>query len=261
MDNIEADGQNGRSRDAGERFHCIAESALACYPLTDAQCQYLGHSGGVAFRVETFEGRNAYLLKIHTHPRGRRAVLESGLLWLAALAQEMDLTVQKPLRNLQGHLVTEVDVPGKPGETVYCSLVRWIEGEHFPGAPSWRESRAVPCSPQWAARLGKMVARLHRHASGWAPPDGFGRPRYDAARMNGWLRDLYAFVQDGRIAATDYGILEQAAQRIERLMAGLGEGKTYWGLVHADLCPDNYVIYGDEVRQVRARRGVSIWLS
>jgi Ser/Thr protein kinase RdoA (MazF antagonist) len=66
--------------------------------------------------------------------------------------------------------------------------------------------------------------------------------------MYAWLRDLQPLVREGRIAPAEYDLLEQAAQRIERTMADLGEGEVHWGLVHADLCPDNYVICGDEVR-------------
>jgi Ser/Thr protein kinase RdoA (MazF antagonist) len=231
----------------GRLLH-IAEAALARYPVGETRCTFLGESGGAAFGVDTREGRRAYLLKVHTHPRGGRAVLESGLSWLAALAQETDLVVQEPVRDAEGHLVAEVQVPETPGETVYCSLVRWVEGEHFPGAPSWKEHRAVPCSPQWAERLGEMTAKLHRHASRWVLPDGFGRPRYDAVRMYAWLEDLRSYVKDSRIAPKDDDLLEQAARRVEHLMVELGEGEPHWGLVHADLCPDNYVFYEDEVR-------------
>jgi Ser/Thr protein kinase RdoA (MazF antagonist) len=233
---------------AHSRLWRIAKAALARYPVGETRCTFLGESGGAAFGVDTRGGQRAYLLKVHTHPRGGRAIVESGLLWPAALAQETDLAVQEPVRDVEGHLVAEVQVPDMPGKTVYCSLVRWVEGEHFPGAPSWREHRPVPCSAQWARRLGEMVAKLHRHASGWALPDGFSRPRYDAARMCAWLEDLRAYVQDGRIAPTDDELLERAAHRIERLMVRLGEGEPHWGLVHADLCPDNYIFYEDEVR-------------
>jgi Ser/Thr protein kinase RdoA (MazF antagonist) len=158
---------------AHSRLLHIAEAALARYPVGETRCTFLGESGGAAFGVDTRTGRRAYLLKVHTHPRGGRAVLESGLSWLAALAQETDLTVQEPVRDAEGYLAVEVHAPGTPGETTYCSLVRWVAGEHFPGAPSWREHRPVPCPPQWAGRLGEMTAKLHRHASGWALPAGF----------------------------------------------------------------------------------------
>jgi Ser/Thr protein kinase RdoA (MazF antagonist) len=245
---MKADGQSASCREVGARFRRIAERVLAHYSLPEAQYQYLGHSGGVAFRVETLKGGQAYLLKLHTHLRGDSAVLESGLLWLAALAEETDLVVQEPVRTAEGRLVVEVTVPDEPGKTVCGSLVRWVDGDHFPGAPSWRESRFVPCSPQWACRLGVMVAKLHRHASQWIPPLGYTRPRYDAARMYEWLRELRSLVQEGRIAPEEVELLAQAAQRVERLMVELGTDKPYWGLVHADLCPDNYVICGDEVR-------------
>jgi Ser/Thr protein kinase RdoA (MazF antagonist) len=244
----EADPKTGTSGQALAQYGQIAERALAHYLMANAQCHYLGHSGGAAFRVETPNVREAHLLKVHTHPRGGRPVLESGLLWLAALAQETDLTVQEPVRDGAGRLVVAVQMPDEQGRVMYCSLVRWVEGEHFLGAPSWREQRPVPCSSQWATRLGEMVARLHQHASRWTLPPGFERPRYDAARMYAWLRDLWLLVKEGRITPADYGILERAAQQVDRLMAELGQGGPHWGLVHADLCPDNYVIYGNEVR-------------
>jgi Ser/Thr protein kinase RdoA (MazF antagonist) len=188
------------------------------------------------------------LLKIHTHPRGGRRTLESGLQWLAALHRDTDVIVQEPVRDVLGDYVVEVSVPDDAGGSVFCSLVRWIEGERFAGAPSWRECRPVPISPEWAGRLGVMVAKLHRHASQWALPTGFIRPRYGADKMYAWLRRLGAYVRVGRVSAADLALLGRAARRVEEWMIELGERESHWGLIHADLCPDNYVFYQNEVR-------------
>lgn len=219
---------------------------MARYPVAQARLEYLGHSGGAAFRVDALQGR--YLLKVHTHPRGGREVLESAMQWLAALRRDTDIAVQEPVRDASGWYTAAVPVPGEQGHAVFCSLVRWVEGERYPGAPSWRECQPMPITSEWAERMGTMVARLHRHAEQWKRPPEFERPRYGAKRMYAWLRDLEAFVPEGRISAADLADLECAARRIEGLMAELEADERQWGLIHADLCPDNWVFCQDEVR-------------
>jgi Ser/Thr protein kinase RdoA (MazF antagonist) len=229
-------------------LQAIAQAALAQYAIKRARLSFLGHSGSATFRVDCPDRRSPLLLKVHTHPRGPRDVLESAYQWLAALHRETDITVQEPVPDAAGRYVTEVVAKQRPGAPLLCSLVGWIEGSHRRGTPSWRECRPVPLTLTSARHLGQMVAGLHRHASTWTRPAGFVRPRYDAGPMHAWLRELRPLLRHGRLSAGDLTLLEDAAQDVEALMDELAKAAPQWGLVHADLCPDNYVFCGDEAR-------------
>ena len=111
----------------------IAKSVLEQYGLEQGQCYFLGHSENVTFRVETQQRK--FLLRIHQAISSshddvwqKPEVIESELLWLAALHHDTKLVVQKPIRNLQNRWVTSV--AGKENtEIFYCSLLDWIDGE------------------------------------------------------------------------------------------------------------------------------------
>ncbi|MGL4618230.1 MAG: hypothetical protein ACRCZS_04120 [Chroococcidiopsis sp.] len=113
----------------------IAKSALEQYGLDRGQCCFLGHSGNVTFRVETQQGK--FLLRIHQAISSshddvwqKPEVIESELLWLAALHHDTKLVVQKPIINLQDRWVTPVNNP-QEHEGV-SDTVKEVAKEHIP---------------------------------------------------------------------------------------------------------------------------------
>jgi Ser/Thr protein kinase RdoA (MazF antagonist) len=84
----------------------VARSALTQYGITPEQCQFLGHSENVTFCIATRETK--FLLRIH-HPIAQRSdqvwqnpdVIESELLWLAALHRDTAIVVPAPVKNAQ----------------------------------------------------------------------------------------------------------------------------------------------------------------
>jgi len=95
-----------------ERYHHLADAALAHYALEGATSVFIRHDAGVTCRVEARGGDERYLLKI-AEPVGEGGGLgveriRSVLVWLAALAQDTDVVVQEPVPNLGGELLSEV---------------------------------------------------------------------------------------------------------------------------------------------------------
>jgi Ser/Thr protein kinase RdoA (MazF antagonist) len=151
-------------------YDYIAKAALDQYDMAQGERYFLGHSGSVTFCIKTQDEK--FLLRIHrpiSTLQGdvwqRSQVIESELLWLAALHNDTEVVVQEPVRNLQNRWVTQV-LADETGQVFYCSLLHWIDGNILNGQRT----------PEQAHQLGLLLARLHQHSSQWQLPENFVRP-------------------------------------------------------------------------------------
>ena len=233
----------------------IAEFALDQYGLAQGQRWFLGHSGNATFRVERQEEK--FLLRIHQAVFSsnddiwqKPEVIESELLWLAALHHDTKLVVQKPIRNLQNRWITQV-AGNANTEIFYCSLLRWIDGEILQSERN----------PQQAHQLGVLMAQLHQHSQQWQIPQNFIRPSYDCDRFKAALAALYPAISQGLISTENFNILELAVRQIQEMMETLEQTQEAWGLIHADLHDGNCLSLGDELRPIDfARCGFGYYL-
>lgn len=221
---------------------------MAHYELSNAQLTFIGQSQNTTFRAQT-SADDKFLLRIHSGIEANsdnidnvwqhRPVIESELLWLDALHKDTHLTVPRPVRNRSEQLVTEVSYPAFDG-SVFCTLLRWVEGEHLDGEPTPEQSRL----------LGVLMAQLHQHASQWQLPPNFTRPDYDAVRLESSLSQLSSLRGQGIISTSDYQVLQTAVKKIQYLMAALERNSETWGLLHADLQDANYLSYNQQIRPI-----------
>lgn len=234
-------------------YNHIAKVALDQYDLAQGRCYFLGHSGSVTFRVETQDDK--YLLRIHQAISGFQEdvwqnpdVIESELLWLAALGLDTTLVVQKPIKNLQDRWVTQV---GGNIDVFYCSLLHWVDGEI---SQSER-------TPQQVHQLGVLMAQLHQHSQQWQLPQNFIRPAYDQNRLRAALAKLHPAIGQGLISAENYDVLELAVCEVQKMMETLQHDREVWGVIHADLHDGNYLFHDNELRPIDfARCGFGYYL-
>jgi Ser/Thr protein kinase RdoA (MazF antagonist) len=233
----------------------IAKFALDQYSLAQEQRWFLGHSGSVTFRIETQEEK--FLLRIHQAISSayddvweKPEVIESELLWLAALHHDTKLVVQKPIRNLQNRWITQV-AGDENTEAFYCSLLHWIDGEILQSERT----------PQQAYQLGVLMAQLHQHSQQWQIPQNFIRPAYDRHRFKAALAQLYPAISQGLISTENYNVLSSGVRQIQEMMETLKQNQEVWGLIHADLHDGNYLLHRDELRPIDfARCGFGYYL-
>lgn len=238
-----------------DTYEHIAKAALNQYAVIPSEIRFLGHSGNVTFYVKAPESN--FLLRIHQALPGlqndiwqKPDVIESELLWLAALRCETNIIVQEPVQNLESRWVTQV-LADDTQDVFNCSLLRWIDG-----CVSDTER-----TPQQAHQLGLLIAQLHRHSSQWKLPQNFVRPIFDENRLRAALSVFYPAVSYGLISPEHYRMLTLATQKIESMMKTLGQAQDIWGLIHADLHDTNYLFHNEQIRPIDfARCGFGYYL-
>jgi Ser/Thr protein kinase RdoA (MazF antagonist) len=170
---------------------------------------------------------NRYVLRILASSDAD--MIASELTWLAALSTEGGLPVPAPVPNTDGELVTKIKTEGIPAGRM-VSLLHWLDG---------RRLHAGFKSKHFMA-LGQAVARLHTFSAGWQPPAGFTRPHWDWDSQLGGsmfrhpMADVVATIPE-KFQQPFNTISSEAKDAMERL----GKGPDAYGLIHADLYPEN----------------------
>jgi Ser/Thr protein kinase RdoA (MazF antagonist) len=235
------------------RMRRLAGEALKAYGLAGARFRFVLQAGNTLYRVYDpnpdpgkagnglFE-EGQYLLRIHYPPYQTAEAIELELAWLTAMRREAGLPVQEPVPTLDGRLLTQVSIPGVPGER-NCSLLRWLKGRYLTKGIGPRHYRAQ----------GRLMAQLHNHAARWQPPPGLSKRHWDWAGFFEDVEGTYLTASEiWPLIPRPYVEPFQAVTReVGRVMDAWGRGRDVYGLIHADLGLDaNLLFWGSEARAI-----------
>lgn len=219
----------------------LAAEALVRYPVDVARLTLLANLENTTFRVDDREG-DRYVLRIHRvtgspfHPVHPPDEIRSELQWLLALAADLDadaeadddIRVPVPVATPSGELVTVVEAP-PPMAPRPCVLLRWVPGRFVDAG----------LTPAHLRRVGRFMARLHRHARSFVPPAGFARPV--VGDLSGDVPEYLTTTVKQLCGPAAAEVVAEAVDRIEAAIQMLGAGSDAFGLVHADLHQENFL--------------------
>ena len=222
------------------RLRELAKKALGAYGLDEARLSFIQYAENIIYRVDApglaSAGNddsyisNRYVLRIHA--MGDTKAIASELTWLAALNGEAGLPVPAPVSTPDGKLLTTIVTPGIPKGRV-VSLMRWLDGQKL----------LKGLRPKHLTALGGVVAQLHNFAAGWQPPEGFERPEWDwDAQLGG---SVFSHSREELVASMPLQFQEPfnaVSQDAKQVMEALGKRPDAFGMIHADLYPEN-VLY------------------
>jgi Ser/Thr protein kinase RdoA (MazF antagonist) len=220
------------------RLRKLAITALKAYELQGARLSFIQYFENIIYRVDL---PDLDILRSETNPYiSNRYVLRilavddtdaiaSELTWLAALNREAGMPVPAPVMTLDGKLLTTIATPGIPKGRV-VSLMRWLDGRRFRNG----------LRPQHIYALGQVVAQMHTFSASWQPPSGFTRPHWNwDSQLGGSMfkHSLEEVVES--IPPKFQQPLQVISQEAKRVMESIGKGPDVYGMIHADLYPEN----------------------
>ncbi|MEZ4737069.1 MAG: phosphotransferase [Caldilineaceae bacterium] len=241
------------------RLRQLGQAALAEYAVPAPRLHPLRHEANTTFCVLAAD-QQQYVLRIHRPDGHTPEAVRSEMQWLLALRQGTEIAVPEPVLTRTGSPLALAETPGVPTPRI-CVLFRWLEGRFI----------NERLTPQHLERIGRLTAQLHEHTAHWQPPADFVRGRVDAitatARRAAWLpvsptpshpvvypaaedvARLLALVSDhcSRQAAV---VVDRTIAQIRAVFHALGDGKTVFGLLHADLHQENYFFHRGEPRLI-----------
>lgn len=209
------------ARRAAQGFGLPAEAAL----------ELLSHRENAVYRVTDSASGERFVLRVHRPDYQTEESIRSELQWMEAL-REAGVETPEVVHASDGATVRTVPAP-ELGGFRHCDLFRWIEGVPPDGSDSAGTS----------ALLGNINARIHRHAAGWKRPDGFVRQRWDAEGMLGEKRLWGRFEDLEALSGGQLALFGRAREAVLARLARFGRAADRFGLIHADLMPENIFVH------------------
>lgn len=208
----------------------MTESAIDCarahWAMADATVTLIAARENRVYKVECPSGPAVLRL----HRPGYRDIdeIHSELLWMDMLAQQ-GILVPKPIAAADGTLVQTFD-------GVVVDMLSWVGGTPLSGRDA---------SEEIYYRLGELMARMHTLADNWAVPAPFKRPSWDlVGEQPSWGR----FWDNPLLSAEEATALTEFRDCARLAIASLDRAD--YGLIHADLVPDNVLCDGDALHPI-----------
>lgn len=200
----------------------VARAALAAHGSGDATLDLCGSAENVTFRV--VRGGERFALRLYRPGRFSPREVRSELMWLRSLREETDERVPGPVPFPDGTLVRPFEA--EDGRAYACAVFEWMDGRPVADAPDEAALRAV----------GRLMARLHRHAETFLPPADFTRPTLDLSGVPSFLENTQG------LSPAQHDLLRRGLTVAREALADAARADGLW-LVHADLHQGNVLIH------------------
>lgn len=225
-----------------ERMQVLARVALDRWNLAVADLAPIKVRENAVFRVDLAGGGRA-VLRVHRQGYHADSALESEFAWLRAL-EAGGIPVPRVIRSRRGRDFEIVD-SGAEG-TRQIDVFEWIEGQQLGSVESGIEGGETAVASQYH-KIGVIAARMHNHTAGWQYPSGFRRHSWDAAGLVGEQPLWGRFWELAALTQPQKSLLMHARTSIADELAAYGAQADRYGLIHADLVPENLLVDGDRI--------------
>jgi Ser/Thr protein kinase RdoA (MazF antagonist) len=206
-------------------MQAAAVLALAEFGVRPASLRRLPADTNSVFWVKAEDGRRL-VVRVGTPGTLGHSIpqVRSETTWLAAIAGEApEIRAPVPLATPAGERVVEVDVPGVPGNPP-CAVFEWIPGITLSERMTGDNMEAY----------GELVARLHRHAARYRPPEGGPVARHD--QVFPYEEPVVLFGGDHlHFPPERRALFVMAAARVEQAIGELAGGEEPMRVMHGDL--------------------------
>lgn len=232
----------------------LAERALERWALDVIRIEAIKVRENAVFRLDLAGGRRA-VLRIHRHGYHSNAALESEFAWLRAL-DFAGIRVPRVIGSRRGRDYELVPTDARPGaeadETLSArdsrqiDVFEWIEGRQL-GSVEQGIAGGTGSIADLYAQIGIIAARMHNHGQRWPPPPGFHRHAWNAAGLIGEQPLWGRFWELETLQLEQRRVLERARSAMAADLEAYGRGPDRYGLIHADLVPENLLVDGGRI--------------
>ncbi|WP_102160219.1 phosphotransferase enzyme family protein [Zhihengliuella halotolerans] len=220
----------------------LVERALARYGLRGAgEIELVKYRENYVFKLNRPAG--SFAIRVHRVGYHDAAEIRTEMAYLDALA-ERGLPVPRLVRTIDGELMCREDLDG---ETVFVDVLEWVEGAAPLGDIVTGLDGTSTLAPADFRALGERLGELHLALNDLGRLPGFRRGAWDAAGLAGtdplWgdPRGVEA------LSVPDAETLGLALAALERDLGDLPRDEQHFGVIHADLTPENVLVRGGEM--------------
>lgn len=220
-----------------------AREVLCAWELEVGEIRLVSVTENIAFRVDDRAG-GRYVLRLHRPWYHDLGELISEQTWTAAL-REAGVDVPVPVMTRNGEPYAPVEVAG---ERRYAGLLQWVDGPTMHDV--MRQNDDSVFVGQCFAQLGEIMASIHNQSAAWTIPTGFRRQRLDADGLMGEQPLWGRFWESPHLDAGERTRLAALRETIHGILAAYGTDNRTFGLIHADLHPNNVIETGEALHVI-----------
>jgi Ser/Thr protein kinase RdoA (MazF antagonist) len=210
------------------------KKALQIWRIEGADVSLAAHRENTAYKVQF--GGSAFALRLHRPGYRSHDELRSELEWMAHLKIN-GLKTPEPLVSAESLFCHEID-----GFVV--NVFSWLDGETL--TTKLRSADLCDLSSTYLA-LGSSMAKLHEISDSWDVPSNFRRPDWDVDGLLGEAPVWDRFWGNPSLNPDQRERLAQARTTAKNALSKIAPQLDY-GLIHADIIPDNVLVAGSEVQ-------------
>ncbi|WP_218509944.1 phosphotransferase [Variovorax sp. dw_308] len=227
-------------------FRQIALQALIHWNLRPTGISLIKVRENAVFRVDCADGRKA-VLRVHRQGYHSDDALRSESEWLAALERD-GLQVPRVIPSRHGR---PFELIGATSSAIghQVDIIEWIDGRQLGSVEAGVSGGDAEIARKYRI-VGETMARMHNQSSRWQPAKGFVRHSWCEEGLAG-LRPLWGrFWELDALLPSQRSLLGSARMAIREDLLAIGKSAQVYGLIHADLVPENFLVDGDDVRVI-----------
>lgn len=225
-----------------DHLKMLAREAIALYGFSaSAEIELVDYRENAVFKVSDNKTNKQFALRIHRAGYHNEKELESELQWMVAL-NEAGVSTPEVQRGLNGNYVQSVKAEGSIG-VHHCDVLEWVKGATMAAA----KASSPQCIADHYRIIGKLSAQIHSHSDDWTPPQGFSRQSWDEDGLLGEKPLWGGFWELEQLGDEQRDLLSAARDIAREQLINFGKRSDRYGLIHADLLPDNILVDGDNI--------------
>ena len=223
-----------------ELAHKVAVEALGRYAFPqDSELVLLKHRENTVFQVTHPASGERGVLRVHRTGYQTADSIISEFQWMRAL-REAGVRTPAVIPARDGALVVTAQIAELP-EARLCDMLEWIEGR-LAGDEELVDSFRT---------LGELQARCHAQVRHWTLPEGFCRQAWDeAALLDGQHLIIAPAWENWALNAEMRALVLECREALRERLRQWGKGADRYGLIHADLMPENLIVAADGIRLI-----------
>ncbi|HEY6925445.1 MAG TPA: phosphotransferase [Steroidobacteraceae bacterium] len=230
--------------DALSGLQRMAHTAVAHWPLECTRIEPIKIRENAVYAVHLANGRRV-VLRIHRLGYHSDAALHSELAWMNAL-RASGIEVPRVIPSRSGKAFELIACEAVPGPR-QVDMFEWIDGSQLGSV-----EQGLSSDRAWVQRIytvvGELAARMHNQSCAWPAPTGFQRHSWCDDGLAGSTPLWGRFWELKELSARQRGLFERLRERLRQEMIDFGKTPDRFGLIHADLVPENILVDGDRLR-------------
>jgi Ser/Thr protein kinase RdoA (MazF antagonist) len=166
---------------------------------------------------------------------------------MRALA-EHGIDVPRHVLSKAGNSFESIDIEGFDGPR-QVDVFHWIPGQQLGSVEQGLTASTGQLGDIYRS-VGRLAARVHNQACAWVVPNSFTRHAWDAEGLAGEKPLWGRFWELEALSGPQRGLFVTLKDRLFAELTELGTAADRYGLIHADLVPENILVDGNTLQVI-----------